>query len=47
MEQRTTRTLWTGGEELKGDGLGLVDPLTYVIRTGMDDDAVDSTCNDC
>ena len=37
----------TGQEQLKGNGLGHVDPLTYVIRTGVDDDAVDCTCNDC
>jgi hypothetical protein len=39
--------LWTGWEQLKGDGLGCVDPLTYDIGTGVDDDAVDGTCNDC
>jgi hypothetical protein len=38
--------LWTGWEQLKGNGLGHVDPLTYNIGTGMDDDAVNSTCND-
>jgi hypothetical protein len=32
---------------LKGDGLGCVDPLTYDVRTGVDDDAVNCTCNDC
>ncbi len=37
----------TGWEQLKGNGLGHVDPLTYDIMTGMDDDAVDHTCNDC
>ena len=47
MECRTIRSLWTGREELKGNGLGRVDPLAYVLRTGMDDDAVDCTCNDC
>ncbi len=37
----------TGWEQLKGNGLGQVDPLTYVLRTGMDDDAVNHTSNDC
>jgi hypothetical protein len=32
---------------LKGNGLGCVDPLTYDVETGVDDDAVDCTCNDC
>jgi hypothetical protein len=32
---------------LKGDGLGCVDPLTYNVRTGVDDNAVNGTCNDC
>ena len=40
------RSLWTGWEQLKGDGLGCVDPVAYVLRTGVDD-AVDCTCNDC
>ncbi len=37
----------TGQEQLKGYGLGHVDPLTYVIRTGMDDNAVNCTSDDC
>ncbi len=41
------RSLWTGWEQLKGNGLGHVDPVAYVLRTGVDDDAVDCTCNDC
>ncbi|KIC71309.1 hypothetical protein DB41_BO00020 [Neochlamydia sp. TUME1] len=36
------RSLWTGWEQLKGNGLGRVDPLAYVLRTGMDDDAVNA-----
>ncbi len=47
MERRTIRSLQTGQEQLKGNGLGHVDPLAYVLRTGMDDDAVNCTCNDC
>ena len=32
---------------MKGAGLGCVDPLTYVLGTGMDDDAVNHTSDDC
>jgi hypothetical protein len=45
VECRTIRSLWTGWEELNGDGLGCVDPPTYVLGIGMDDDAVDCTSN--
>ncbi len=47
MEHRTIGSLWTGWEQLKGDGLGCVDPLAYVPGTGMDDNAVNHTSDDC